>query len=318
MTIERMPRAQLLSAADALPFRGLEPDSLTRLDRGAFVQTGEWQEHFREARQRTLADVVHRRIDPEVGGAFSHETALALHGLPVFDGFDERVHMIAPGAHPRHGAARVVRHHCPLPPADTCRIGDLAVTTLERTVFDVVRLTSPAAAIVAMDAALHVRAAPHPGESFDAAAEERFRADIRGRIADAVGARGIRQARFVVEFADGRAESPGESLLRWRVWQTSLGDVEPQWRVELPGGRHARLDLALPHRRLWLEFDGAVKTTDPLMLAGRMPAEVLAAQDARQRAVERATGWRCVRFGWADVLSLDAFTDALRRAALTR
>lgn len=318
MTVERLPRVQLLSAADALPFRGVEPDGLTRLDRAAFVRTEQWQEHFREARLRTLADVVHRRIDPEVAGAFSHETALALHGLPVFDGFDERVHMIVPGAHPRHGAALVVRHHCPLPPADTCRIGELPVTTLERTVFDVVRLSSPAAAIVATDAALRRTAEPPDGASYDTAAEERLRADLRGRIADAGGARGIRQARFVVEFADGRAESPGESVLRWRVWQTSLGDVEPQWTVELPGGGHARLDLALPDRGLWLEFDGAVKTTDPVMLAGRMPEEVLAAQDARQRAVERVTGWRCVRFGWSDVVSLDAFTHALRRSALTR
>ena len=317
MATESTTRVQLFSANDPLPFRGVEPAQLLRLDRDAYVATPEWDGQFHEARLRTLAEVVRRRTSEGTSGAFSHATALALHGLPVLDRPADRVDMVVAGAHPRHGSRLVTRHHAPLPVGDVCALDGFAVTTLERTVYDVIRLSTPAAAIVAMDAALHLvatRGESSAGQGNAAALREA----VRVRIHAAAGARGIRQARFVVDFADERMDSPGESLLRWRVWQCSLGAAEPQFRVALPGGRHALLDLALPERRVWLEFDGAVKTSDARMLAGRSPEAVLAAQDSRQRAVERATGWRCVRFGWADVRTFDAFRAALDRVSLTR
>ena len=313
MTTEPMPRLQLLSADDPLPFRGVDPSGLLRLDRGAYVGAQAWDEQFGEARLRTVAEVIRRRTSPGTNGAFSHATALALHGLPVIDHPHDRVDMVVAGDHPRHGSRLVARHHGPLPIGDVCEVDGFTVTTLERTVFDVIRLATPAAAIVAMDAALH-RVADDAGADGAAA----FRDAVRTRIRAAAGARGIRQGRFVAEFADERTDSPGESLMRWRVWQCSLGAAQPQYRVPLPGGRYALLDLALPERQVWLEFDGAVKTSDPRMLAGRSPELVLAAQDARQRAVERATGWRCVRLGWAEVRTLGGFQAALGRASLTR
>lgn len=313
MTTEPIPRAQLFSANDPLPFRGVDPGALLRLDRNAYVVAQDWDGQFREARLRTVADVVRRRTSPGTPGAFSHATALAIHGLPVIDHCADRVDMVVAGDHPRRGSRLVARHHGPLPIGDVCRVDGFTVTTLERTVFDVIRLATPAAAIVAMDAALH-RVAGDAGADGAAA----FRDAVRTRIRVGAGARGIRQARFVAEFADERMDSPGESLMRWRVWQCSLGAAQPQFHVALPGGRYALLDLALPERRVWLEFDGAVKTRDARMLAGRSPELVLAAQDARQRAVERTTGWRCVRFGWAEVRTLDAFQAALGRASLTR
>lgn len=317
MTTEPMPRAQLFSPNDALPFRGVEPGMLLRLDRDAYVTAQEWDGQFREARLRTLAEVVRRRTSHATRGAFSHATALAVHGLPVIDHPDDRVDMVVAGDHPRRSSRLVARHHGPLPDDDVCEVDGFAVTTLERTLFDVIRLATPAAAVVAMDAAL-CRAATTRLEAVPQDGADAFRDAVRTRIRAGAGARGIRQARFVVEFADERTDSPGESLMRWRVWQCSLGVVEPQFRVPLPGGRHALLDLALPERRLWFEFDGAVKTSDARMLAGRSPELVLAAQDARQRAVERTMGWRCVRFGWAEVRTLDAFQAALRRESLTR
>lgn len=46
---------------------------------------------------------------------------------------------------------------------------------------------------------------------------------------------GVQTARAAYAFADRRAESPGQSLLRILVAEMGVGDVEPQFAVALSG-----------------------------------------------------------------------------------
>ncbi len=71
------------------------------------------------------------------------------------------------------------------------------------------------------------------------------------------GFRGVCQLRDLLQIADGRAESPGESALRLHWYDAGLPRPELQWWVEDDDGNAIyRLDLALPEHRYCAEYDG--------------------------------------------------------------
>lgn len=306
----RRPSVLVLARSSDVPFRGHDAASLRQLGRGAYVVSAEWDDLFVEARLRTRITAVERRQTGE-GSVFARAAALAVHGLPVYGG-DDRVDLIVGGTCTRHNAHDVRRHHEPIPEEDVVIVDGVRVTTLERTVYDVIRTRSLESAVIAFDAAMRKLAWDDRTNTYDEVTAGAFRRRIRDRIHAHAGARGIRQARFVVEFADGRAQLPGESLLRLRVWQAGLPTPVLQYRVQLEGARYALLDVALPARRRWLEFDGSVKYTDERMMVGGDLQATLAAESTRQAAVERVTGWRCDRLGWQDVRTIDAFARVQR------
>ncbi|QAY59052.1 hypothetical protein ET475_02920 [Microbacterium protaetiae] len=220
--------------------------------------------------------------------------------------------MIVSGRHPRRSSADIRRHYCPLPESDVVVIDGMRVTSLERTVYDVVRTVSLEAAVVVFDAALRSVAWDDETRTYDEAAAERFRTAIRERVRAHSGARGIRQARFVTEFADGRAQLAGESIIRLWCYQLGLPAPELQYRVNFADGGYALLDLCWPALRRWLEFDGLFKYTDAELMAGRSVEEVFADQKSRELRVRAATGWDCDRCGFAEARTIADFADFLR------
>jgi hypothetical protein len=113
------------------------------------------------------------------------------------------------------------------------------VSDVARTVVDSARL-SRHDGIMAADAALH--------QSLTT------RAALRRELERQAGWPGIRQARFVVEFADGDAESPLESLVRLALYED--GFPAPKLQQVIAG---YQVDFYWPEYRLVLEADGRVK-----------------------------------------------------------
>lgn len=68
--------------------------------------------------------------------------------------------------------------------------------------------------------------------------------------------RGIVSARELLPLLNGRAESPGESRLRFRIWKGGLPMPEVNAEIFLRGVFLARLDLAYRAARLAVEYDG--------------------------------------------------------------
>lgn len=68
--------------------------------------------------------------------------------------------------------------------------------------------------------------------------------------------RGIVSAREVLPLLNGRAESPGESRLRFLIWKAGLPMPEVNPEVFVRGVFLARLDLAYRAARLAVEYDG--------------------------------------------------------------
>lgn len=109
--------------------------------------------------------------------------------------------------------------------------------------------------------------------------------------------RGVIQARELVQLTDPRSESSGESWTRLEIHDHGLPAPRSQFWVVVDGVPTYRLDLAYPHARIAVEYDGEEFHTDA---ADR-------AADAARRAWLEAHGWHVI------VLTKHSFTaEALR------
>jgi hypothetical protein len=107
---------------------------------------------------------------------------------------------------------------------------------------------------------------------------------------------GISTARWVVEHADARSESPLESLGRHAFIEAGLpAPISNVWIHA--GGQLFRSDHLVPDTGVLLEADGAVKYND------REDAnEVVTSEKERERKL-RAAGYGIARYNWADAVS---------------
>lgn len=293
----------------------LVSDGFTRLRPGAYVDDAAWAALFTEDRLRLLNRAVWSALQNEKR-ALTHLSAAVEHGLPLYRTHSDKVDMALPETATRRNGSHLQRHHVPLPDEDVTVLDGMRVTTLDRTVYDIIRSVSLEAAVVAFDAALHRVAWDDETNEYDAVAAEEFRKKVVKRIQRHPGARGIRQARFVADFADGRAGSPGESVSRLWMWELGVPAPQLQFRVQLAANTYALLDFAWPALGKWGEFDGALKYDDPRIRAGRSVDEVLAQQAARQTAIERVTTWTCERWGTPQLTTIAEFAKVLRCAGL--
>jgi very-short-patch-repair endonuclease len=127
-------------------------------------------------------------------------------------------------------------------PHDVETVHGVRVTTPLRTALDLGRLTRRDHAIGALDALLRLGRFEH--------------ADLLGSVERFRGQRGVVQLRELAPIADGRAESPGESVLRLRWLDSALPRPDLQVEVREHGLLRARLDLAVPELRFAVEYDG--------------------------------------------------------------
>ena len=194
---------------------------------------------------------------------------------------DHLVDDVAVGTHLRsvHHEGRVLhRYRLRLRPEDLVRTSSgLAVTAALRTLVDLCGLLTAEAAVCACDDALH-RGLVQPAELADAASTGQGRA-------------GSAALRLAVSRADGRAESPGETLTRL-VLHPVLPGLEPQVELHDEAGHVvARFDLGDRDRRLAVESDGE---------AAHAGAAMVARDRARDLRSERL-GWWTERVSWYDV-----------------
>lgn len=258
-------------------------ESLVRSGHAAVVRPGTWfldlDPHDEVTRSEVTHEARHRRlIDATVQGlrqdaVLSHVSAAVLHGLPVpRDSLAQVTLTRTRGSHGKR--TRFLRiHRAALSDSDTTTIDGLAVTTVERTVLDLARSLPGMDALAVADRALAlgadlayvgemVRAHPrHPGNA---------------------------RARLVIERADARAESAGESWSRWRMHE--LGVPLPVLQAPIldrHGEEVARSDFLWEEAVLVGEFDGAIKY-GRLLKPGQDVNDVVLAEKSREERIRRA------------------------------
>jgi hypothetical protein len=136
-----------------------------------------------------------------------------------------------------------------LRPEDITEVMGLAVTTKLRTAWDLGRVRSRERAISGLDQML--RLPGFPIEEF-LAGVERFK-----------GERWVTNLRALAPLADGRAESPPESILRLYWIDAGLPWPVPQLEVWVEGKLIARLDIGHPGIWFAVEYDGVEWHSSP-------------------------------------------------------
>ena len=285
------------------------PDGYASLRTGALVDAEAWDSAYSEGRQILRSFAVTALARTEI--VLSHTTAAAWWGLPLVGVSDTSVHCIPASPHSNKTRGDVIRHDVPLPEEDITERDGQRVTTLSRTVFDVIRMLDLRGGLAVFDAAVRHVAWSEESRTLDRAKADAFIESVRSRVYRSTGRRGIRNARIALELVDGRAQLPGESISRLLMWELQLPAPELQLEVRLDAGL-AYLDFAWPRLRLFGEFDGEVKLIDPGFTRGRTRDEILASQAGRRQAVEEATSWRGLHWGWPEIQDAGTFWTSLQ------
>lgn len=288
--------------------------TLKRVRRGWYVRTKEWTPLWPEERHLVELVAAHQNADAP-GPVMIGVSAAVLHALPLYRLTPDHVHALIEGS--RHGRSRAdIRWHgFDIPPSDITVIDGIRCTTLARTVLDVAASVPMASAVAVADAALR-SVAVVDGHVQDAGIAEEWRSELSARARER-STPGIRQARTVIAFADGRAESPGESVSRLQLRRLGFTQLDLQSHVRGPAGEDYWMDFAFERSRSFGEFDGIGKYTDPRLLGGRTTQEALLEEKRREDAVRGVTGWGVARWGSEHITTTARLGSRLRAFGIT-
>lgn len=267
------------------------------LRRGAYVERSVYEAMTAEQRHLARIHAVTRSLHKPA--IVSHTSAVVLRDLPTH-GLDlSEVHVTRRDLHsPRHEAG--VHHHAGSLPVDDVELVDgVATTSLARTTLDTARMSDFESAVVVADAAFHRDPAAHKLalEKLDTMRDWR----------------GARNAGAVVEFADGRAESVGESLSRLRFREVGLPAPDLQRKIYAPNGALVGIaDFLFEEHWTIGEFDGKGKYLRSWR-PGEDAGDVVWREKQREDAL-RELGYEVVRLIWADLYRPWVIEQRFRRA----
>lgn len=272
----------------------LRHGKLVRLRYGCYIRGDLWDKQTAATRSKQLIQAhAHGTLTTSTGDfVYSHTSAARLHGLFLWN-VDDLIHLLLRVSPSSERLGKDVRGHTqPYTESDVVKIGNLRVTSLERTVVDCAMVLSYQQALVLVDHALRLGA--------DKTLMEAMAEGLPGR-------RGIRNLRMALLNADSRSESAGETLTRELLARLNLPMPEPQVVVESRVGQY-RLDFAWKEKKVALEFDGKTKYFDY-----RPTAEVLYQERQRENALIE-DGWTFVRVKWRDLFREQEFKSRILTA----
>ncbi|UOR00706.1 hypothetical protein MUN77_11135 [Leucobacter allii] len=279
--------------------------ALVRVRRGWFARAEDWRAWFPEDRHVAAVLAAHR--DAATPPLFSHHSAAALLGLPLWRLRAEPVHVISTRCAASGSGIR--RHDLRVPRRDLDGVAGVRCTGFERTLLDLARVADEAALVGIADAVL--RRAVGAGRGIDPDRVEAWRRGMRERCDDAGGMRGARLLRRVIAFADPRADSVLEGVSRLHFARLGIA-VDLQRRVPREDGGHYDVDFELLGLGVLGEADGEAKFTDPGMLGGRTPQEAELRERRRDHWITGSTGRRMIHWGYRDAQSTERFAAMLR------
>lgn len=234
---------------------------------------------------------------------FSHDTARVLWELPVIGSACELVeYVLPPGARGR--TSNVRRRRTAQWRVDAVELGGLLVTPYERTIVDHARHAKLESAIAVCDSALHLGRTTRGALLAELALVPK-------------GARGRRMAELAIHLADGRAESPLESLSRTRMFQFSLPMPDLQHEFYKGNELIGRTDFHWPQFGLVGESDGDLKYAVQEGDSPRAAVDVLLAEKEREKRLRRHPDVDDVaRWKWDEALPPGRLADLLAEHGL--
>lgn len=263
--------------------RRAEP-ALRRVRRGSYIDCSRWAELGDEDRFRAFVVCSYESMRSTPRPTACLYAAAVLWELPILGRWPNRVDIVTGAG--ASGGSRLIRRHRVAEVPEPVDVRGIPVTPVARTVVDLARAGDLAAGLVTADAALHEHKCTLQELDDEVAAIP-------------AGASGRRRAARAIRLADGRSESPGESLSRARIFE--LGFAQPDLQVPLADGDgvFGYTDFGWGHRRG--EFDGEVKYggSDALW------------QEKRREDRARRAGELFSRWVWAEALPAEALRPIL-------
>ncbi len=241
----------------------------------------DWDPLTPGARHAAFVHATAMRCDEESPPLFSHASAAAIWGLPAIDPWPSRADALVSDERVR--SSRLVIKH--VGPEDRTReVDGLRVTSPARTVVDLARTASLAHGVAAADHVLR--------HGLCAAG------DLAAEVA-AVPPRtpGRPRAVLVVDLADARSMSAGESLSRTQLFVLNM--PRPDLQVSFVDADGHIGDVDFGWEGVVGEFDGRVKYSLPEGLPADEAGRVLWAEKIREDRLRRL-GLGVARWTWRD------------------
>jgi hypothetical protein len=206
-----------------------------------------------------------------------------------------------------NGVRRMTRRAEFMEPAE---VNGFAVTSKVQTAVDLALRYSFPWAVAVMDRLLN--ADPLPGER---SRRPVCKAEVEGHISIIAAARRRARLTRVLDFANGLAMSPGESISRVHMAARGFAPPELQHPVHDAQGHAGDVDFYWKGARIAGEFDGRTKYMKAEYLRGRTSSQVVIAEKVREDRI-RAVGLHVVRWLWETAVSPAALERCLRSAGV--
>ena len=224
----------------------------------------------------------------------SHHTAAQLHELDLLTPPSGRVAVTRPPGKSRRAAPHgVLVHSAQLPAGHVGGRFGVPVTTVSRTVVDLARALPFRDGVVVADSALQQKLTSKKA--------------LRAVLAECPRWPGSQQAKEVVDFADGLAESVLESIARVLFRDCGLPDPELQVEVRRDDVTY-RVDFMWRQVRTIAEVDGTLKYDDRSRFG----------YERRRDLWLRGAGYEVVHFSWQEITTQPDYVRSTLRAAFQR
>ncbi|WP_207454256.1 hypothetical protein [Desertivibrio insolitus] len=281
--------------------RGLNSGDLVRVRRGVYMPS---VIHLAAtSRERHLWTMRAAALTHERSLVFAHLSAACAWGLPNTGSWPALPHvLVGPG----EGRSSRGFHRHAMWDENVENVDGLLVAPVARTIMAVARTEPLSVALPMADHAL-------PGNRYRQSLLTG--AEPLARELPLPGLRGSSMARLVLELADGRSGSAGESLSRagMAVLRMPLPDLQTRFFDE--AGVIGEVDFHWPVNRLIGEFDGRGKYLRDEQRAGRTAGEVVYDEKLREDRLRRL-GEAVTRWGWETAQGLASLRSVLLAAGL--
>jgi Protein of unknown function (DUF559) len=265
--------------------------TLVRLGRGVYADKAQIGKYKDVIGGQHLLQAVAALAVAGPDATISHQSAAQIYDVALVRRPGSHVTLTCPPARGRRGRAGIQVHTADLPADHLNPRHRFRITTAARTVVDLTRALDFRAGVAAADSALHKKLTTKD--------------ELWSVIAACPRRPGIKRAREVVEFADGLAESPLESIAR--VVFRDCGLPPPELQVWLE--EDVRVDFYWQKYRTIAEVDGAAKyDLDPWRARAQLDRDRLLRRD----------GFEIVHFTWAEITQNPALVAATIRGAFMR
>lgn len=268
-----------------------------------YALAGRWNSLHRDEQERHIIRA-YAHVHPDA--VFCSISAAVMHGLPVAYALLGRLHLYTDPSAPSRSNQYVVRHKEAHP-----RFG----------VIDGVRVASiMQTAVESMRACTLVDGLPiADGVLRELGIERELLQECVGQLGK--GCRGVQNARLTASYADGRAESGGESAARAVMIQGGIipSDLQREYKDPLDQSNTYRTDYIYEMKDGTTkvgELDGKEKYVDEHMLAGRSTVDVMIAERQRESRLT-LLGMPVVRFTMRDVMTPGRLVAMLKAAGIT-